>query len=209
MSGENMINSKKLALSVALTVLTLLFPPDVYSQKDGSDQKKSAEQRVTVSTVYEPTPAYPYGRLNPAAPPETAEFSFMIGEFDCRDEILNPQTGKWAAFPAVWNARYFLNGHAIQDQYWSPAFYTSNMRIYDAGEKKWRVTFFRMPGYASGVWSGAREGKNLIMRQGTKEKGTRLTFSEITEDGFQWRGESLTAEGKATVFWKSSCRRRR
>ncbi len=160
------------------------------------------------SMGFEASPAFPFGRLNPDAPPETAQFAFMIGEFECMDEIFNPQTGKWAKFPAVWNAKYFLNGHGILDQYWSPAFSTSNIRIFDAKEKKWKVTFFRMPNYASGVWEGVREGENLVMRQGDNKQGTRLTFSGISKDGFKWVGESMN-DGKANAFWKSSCQRRR
>ncbi len=161
-----------------------------------------------VPTDHEPSPAFPYGRLNPKAPPETKQFSFMIGEFDCVDQIINPQTGKWVKFPAIWNAKYFLNGHGIQDQYWSPRFSTSNIRVFDTKEKKWKITFFQMPGYNSGVWSGMKEGENLVMRQGNDEQGSRLTFSGITKDGFEWVGESMR-KGKANTFWKSSCKRRR
>jgi hypothetical protein len=65
-----------------------------------------------------------------------------------------------------------------------------------------------MPNYSSGVWEGVKEGENLVMRQGNDEKGTRLTFSDIVGDGFEWIGESM-ANGKAIPFWKSSCKRRR
>lgn len=168
----------------------------------------NAQQTATVPTSYEPSPAFPYGRLNPKAPPETKQFAFMIGEFDCVDEIINPQTGKWAKFPAIWNAKYFLNGYAIQDQYWSPPFSTSNIRIFDAKDKKWKVTFFRMPGYSASTISGKKEGKNMVMRQDTDRQGMKLTFYNISKYGFDWVGENLR-EGKATPFWKSSCNRRR
>ena len=158
---------------------------------------------------YEPNATYPFGRINPAAPPETKQFSFMIGEFDCSDEIINPGTGKWVKMPAIWNAKYFLNGHGIQDQYWSPAFATSNIRIFDAKNKKWKVTFFRMPGYSpSTAVDGEIEGGKLVMRTGTKENGGAFTFFNISENGFEWVGENIR-EGKATKFWTSSCKRRK
>ena len=168
----------------------------------------NAQQTVTVLVDFEPSPAHPFGRLNPKAPVETAQFAFTIGEFDCVDEAINPQDGKWVKFPAIWNAKYFLDGQAIQDQYWSPTFSTSNIRVFDAKEKKWNVTFFRMPGSSSGVWTGIKEGETLVMRQGTDEQGSRLTFSEITKKSFEWIGESMK-DGKPTPFWKSSCKRRR
>lgn len=188
-------------------MLLLLLFQNIEAQTNKAEEKKPSPQ-INLPTSFEPSPAFPYGRLNPKAPPETAQFSFMIGEFDCVDEIINPQDGKWVKFPAIWNAKYFLNGHGIQDQYWSPQFSTSNIRIFDAKEKKWKVTFFRMPGYNSGIWSGVKTGENLVMRQGDDKKGTRLTFSSISKYGFEWVGESMS-DGKAIPFWKSSCKRRR
>ncbi len=111
----------------------------------------TAQNNVSLPPDYEPSPVYPFGRLNPDAPPETAQFSFIVGEFDCVDEIINPQDGKWVTIAAIWNAKYFLNGQGIIDQYWSPQFSTSNIRIFEGKEKKWKVTFFRMPGYGHGV----------------------------------------------------------
>ncbi|NNE67561.1 MAG: hypothetical protein HKN33_13435 [Pyrinomonadaceae bacterium] len=156
---------------------------------------------------YEPNASYPFGRMNPSAPPETKQFAFMIGAFDCTDEILNRKTGKWTKMPAIWNARYFLNGYGIQDQYWSPAFSTSNIRIFDAKDKKWKVTFFRMPGYSpSTAVSGEMEGKKLVMRTGTKTNGGSYTFYNISDKGFDWVGESIK-DGKASKYWTSTCKR--
>ncbi len=151
--------------------------------------------------AYEPNPAYPFGRPHPEAPPELKQFAFMIGAFDCVDEI-RQQDGSWNRFPAVWNAYYFLNGHGIQDKYWAPTFSTSNLRIFDPKKGKWMVTFFKMPGYQSGVWEGVQEDETMVMRQGGKTTGSGLTFYNITEDGFDWRSGD-------NPNWKSSCRRRR
>jgi hypothetical protein len=163
--------------------------------------------QTVIPQGFEPDAKNAFGKLNPDAPAETAHFGFMIGEFACEDAFLNSQDGKWLKFPAIWSAKYFLNGHGILDQYWSPTFSTSNIRIYDVKEKKWNVTFFRMPGYAAApVWIGEKEGAKMVMRQGDDTKGTRLTFSDITKDGFNWVGESM-AEGKASLFWTSKCKR--
>ena len=151
---------------------------------------------------YAPNPAFPFGRMHPDAPPELEQFAFMVGEFDCIDEI-RQQDGSWIKFRAIWNARYFLNGFGIQDEYWTPQFFTSNIRIFDPAAAKWRVTFFRMPGYQSGVWEGVQEGDRLIMRQGGRTSGPGLTFYNITENGFDWRS------GGDNAGWTSTCTRRR
>ena len=164
--------------------------------------------------AYEPNAAYPYGRPNPDAPPELTQFDFMVGEFDCEEATRN-QDGTWNEFLAVWNAAYFLNGHGIQDRYWNPRFSTSNLRIFDPREGLWKVTFFKMPGYASGVWTGKKEGDKIVLRNDPPgESGTRrisiLTFSNIRSDGFDWLGGSYLESDSENIRhgWRSSCKRR-
>ncbi len=152
--------------------------------------------------TYAPSPAHPFGRPHPDAPPELAQFAFMIGEFDCVDEIRQGD-GSRLRFRAIWNARYFLNGFGIQDEYWTPRFFTSNLRIFDPASGRWQVTFFRMPGYQSGVWQGGKEGETMVMRQGGKTSGPGLTFHDISADGFEWHS------GGDDPSWTSSCLRRR
>lgn len=162
---------------------------------------QEAPVRAPAFGAYEPNAAYPFGRPHPDAPPEMEQFAFLIGAFDCVDQI-RQQDGSWVSFPAVWNAYYFLNGHGIQDKYWAPTFSTSNIRIFDPQKSRWMVTFFRMPGYQSGVWEGVQEGDTMVMRPGGQTTGSGLTFYHITPDGFDWRS------GDDPV-WKSSCTRRR
>lgn len=154
------------------------------------------------NTSYAPSPAHPFGRPHPEAPPELAQFAFMVGEFDCVDE-LRRRDGTRLRFRAIWNAKYFLNGFGIQDQYWTPQFYTSNIRIFDSDSDLWQVTFFRMPEYQSGVWQGRKEGDAMIMRNGGRTSGPGLTFHNISPDGFDWHS------GGDDPGWTSSCIRRR
>jgi hypothetical protein len=149
-----------------------------------------------------PSPAHPFGRPHPDAPPELQQFAFMIGEFDCVDEMRQAD-GSRLRFRAIWNARYFLNGFGIQDEHWTPRFFTSNIRIYDPGAGRWKVTLFRMPGYQSGVWEGGKEGDRMVMRSAGRTEGPGLTFHHITEDGFRWHS------GGDDPGWTSPCKRRR
>ena len=153
-------------------------------------------------TRYAVSADYPFGQPHPEAPPELAQFAFMIGEFDCVDELRQPD-GSQVRFRAIWNAHYFLNGFGIQDEYWTPTFHTSNIRIFDPSIESWQVTFFRMPGYQSGVWQGREEGGRMVMRQGGKTTGPGLTFHNIREDGFDWHS------GGDDPNWTSKCSRRR
>lgn len=164
--------------------------------------------------AYSPTPAHPFGRPHPDAPPELAQFAFMIGEFDCVDEIRQAD-GSWVRTDAIWNASYFLNGQGIQDRYWSDTFATSNIRIFDPARGAWFVNFVRTPANAvtHGQWRGEQvmteEGPTMVMWSGTPDRanGSRLTFHDIRPDGFEWVAETLT-DGAATPTWRSSCKRR-
>lgn len=163
-----------------------------------------------VPTENEPSPSHPYGKLNPKAPPETTQFSFMIGEFDCDDKIINPQDGKWVERKVVWNSTYFLNGSGIQDRFWSNPTVASGTRIFDKKKGKWIVNYFQTsPSYFAGVWEGKKEGNKMIMRAPRGESESRLTFHNIKKDGFDWIGETVTKDGKATPFWIITCKKRR
>ncbi|MDH3529621.1 MAG: hypothetical protein OEQ28_08650, partial [Acidobacteriota bacterium] len=73
---------------------------------------------------------------------------------------------------------------------------------------KWVVTYLQtIPGIGSGVWEGEKEGKNMVMRQKRGENESRLTFSNITENSFDWIGENVGKNGTASG-WKISCKRR-
>lgn len=172
-----------------------------------------------IDTSFEPSPAHPFGRPNPAAPGELADFAFFIGVFDCQDSRFGTD-GSTVRFPAIWNGKYFMNGHGIQDQYWAPGFYTSNIRLYDEREGIWKVTFFSEPGYSTGTWTGNKSGNTsghksgqdiVLTRETTQPDGTKtlskLTFYEISAAGFRWRGETLSGD-TIRVNWTSDCQRR-
>lgn len=162
-------------------------------------------------TQYEPSPAHPFGRPHPAAPAELSDFAFFIGAFDCTDSQRGAD-GTMVSFPAIWNGKYFMNGHGIQDQYWAPGFYTSNIRLFDEREGLWKVTFFSEPGYGTGTWTGGRKGDDIVLTRASKqadgtETVSRLTFYDITETGFRWHGQSVAGD-TVTTNWTSDCTRR-
>lgn len=162
-----------------------------------------------LDTQYEPSAAFPHGRPNPDAPAELAQFSFFIGAFNCIDERFQPD-GRSIRFNTIWNGRYVLNGHAIQDQYWAPGFYTSNIRQYDEADGQWKVHFISEPGFSSGVWAGGPDGDNMVLTRDVQTPNgaavSRLTFYEISEDGFRWRGQTIAGDS-VTTGWTSDCTR--
>ncbi len=189
----------KLLLSVA-SVLCLLF-----SSGSIADERSEALE-------YDPSPEHPFGRPNPQAPSELAQFAFMIGKNNCSEERLNSASGEWERSERTWDAHYFLNGYGIFDSGKSTSSVNSNARIFDTVSNQWQVTFFSMPVYGSGVWKGGLEGNNIVLKQAQKAPGTqldgfsRLTFSNIGKEGFDWAGEWVSEDGSIVFpFWRISC----
>ena len=170
---------------------------------------------------YEPSAAHPFGRPNPAAPPELADFAFMIGRNDCTDSRRQPNSDDWVEGERTWDAQYTMNGFAIIDTGGSGGAANGNMRVYDPATSQWQVTFFSMPAYSSGVWAGGRvdapdtaAGYVLVLKQDIPAPGTQfagdstLTFSEISDSGFEWRGEWISKDGSVIYpFRRISCRK--
>lgn len=199
-----MIN--KSLLSFASGIILIMISSNIaIAQVTGATESVPASAKMPVEN--EPSPSHPFGKLNPNAPPETAEFSFMIGEFDCDDKTLG-QDGKWTESRVVWNSTYFLNGSGIMDRFWSEQVVATGTRIFDKKNGKWIVNYFQTsPAYFAGVWEGKKEGEKMIMRAPRGEGESRLTFHNITENSFDWVGESVTKEGKASPFWIITCKR--
>lgn len=163
---------------------------------------------------YEANEAFPYGRLNPDAPPETKQFDFMVGTCDCQDSLQNPVDGQWYSFKTIWNAKYIMNGYAIQDVGWNPIFSPTSIRVFNTSKQLWEVTYFQMPNYQTGTWTGSKEGDNMVMKKTTKGPNgasgeSRLTFYDITESGFKWKSEFFGEDGSYTSGWRIICTKRK
>ena len=200
---------KEMLQKITTSLLPFGFALLAFSVAFAQDKSKTETSEPALPIQNEPGPSHPFGKLNPDAPTETAQFSFMVGEFSCDDKTLG-QDGKWTESKVVWNSTYFLNGGGIQDRFWSTQVVATGTRIFDKKKGKWIVNYFQTaPAYFAGVWEGKKEGEEMIMRAPRGEGESRLTFHNITEDGFDWVGESVTKDGKASPFWIIACKRSR
>ena len=55
-----------------------------------------------------------FGTTHPDAPPELAQFAFLIGTWKCKGKVKSPE-GEWQDFAADWIGQYILDGKAIAD----------------------------------------------------------------------------------------------
>lgn len=169
-------------------------------------QGKEPSSKVTSLSEYGVSKEYPFGRMHPNAPKETAQFDFMVGDFDRKERTRN-QDGTWKEWvTGEWNARYVMNGHAILDESfnsWSQVS-TSNMRVFDDRKKKWVVTWFKMPGYGTTVAEGEKVDDTIIFKNGTD----RYIFYNLSENGYDWVLKK-NINGQMVDVWQISCKRKK
>lgn len=184
---------------VTVTLLLLFASLSVSAQNSLEGYFKSIQAN-------EPSLENPYGLKNATAPESLDEFDFMIGECHCTDSITN-QDGSYRVYPSIWKAKYMLNGHAIQDNNFNPVNPTTNLRMYDAAAKLWKVTYLQSAnGYFTGVWEGnLDENGDMILTRKQNGSTSKLTFYAISDKGYQWKSESISAAGVITRGWKKDC----
>jgi hypothetical protein len=166
------------------------------------------EPAVPMPEFYGPTQEHPFGRINPKAPAETSQFSFMVGEFDCVDRQRGSD-GEWVVGRGEWNASFSMDGQAILDQFriYETGFTTSNMRIFDERKGNWAVTWFKMPRYATVSVRGEKVGDTMVMTKGDALNGQRYVFYDIDDNGYKWKLESIR-DGQVSISWETICTRR-
>lgn len=139
----------------------------------------------------------------------------MIGTSYCNSLRRNPDRSWADTTTMIWAFKYILNGTAIQDETWSDGVYATSIRQFHADSNVWVVSYNSYPGISIKglVWIGRKEGKEIILNQPQNapngmEGISRLTFTNISDNGFDWKGEWVNEEqGIVYLFWKIWCRK--
>lgn len=149
--------------------------------------------------TYEPSETFPFGRLHPQAPPETTQYAFMIGEWSCDEQRRRPGE-PWQTFPSKMVATYFLNGYGIRNYTYMPTAAAAMTYAYDLSNEVWQITNVTAPDFRPTEWVGRQEGDTMIAEtESVGPQGTpvtlRITFFNMTSDGYEWRMEAVTPQG--------------
>ncbi len=201
---------------IALAAALFLILAPVVAAQDGAAEDGAAKAAAAPRTQladYGPSSEHPFGRMNPEAPEELAQFAFMIGEFDRVDHLLQ-QDGTWEEHPGgEWNATYIMRGLAIQDQTWNPVrrMSTTNLRFYDPEKDLWVVHWMKLPGYSTVISEGKKEGEDFVIRSGDYPEGRyqEYRFYDIAPGGYKWRADQVLPDGQRITFWRIETTRRR
>ncbi|MEQ8425237.1 MAG: hypothetical protein RIA63_11045 [Cyclobacteriaceae bacterium] len=174
-------------------------------------------QALLSSFEYEPSAEHPFGQLNPKAPKELADYAPLIGNNNCKS-LTRDNQGEWRkdSVDVIWRFKYIMDGLAVQDETLkADGAHTTSIRQYDIGAGKWYVTFFSSasPSLSPGTWDGGKKGNEIILYNEQKApNGTdgfyKITFHDITDKGFNWKGEWVSTDEKFVYpVWYLFCTR--
>lgn len=145
---------------------------------------------------------------NPDAPPETAQFSFLIGRWDCTTDFMGPD-GRRSEGRATWTGHYILDGWAIQDDWVSHApdgteFHGTNIRSFNPRTGRWDNRWLPMGSLQWKYYEAEKRGDRMVMTGGRGEdvRGPfidRNTFYDIAADGWRWRKDRSYDGGETWI----------
>ena len=172
------------------------------------------------SYLYEASEAYPYGRPNPDAPKEVTDYAKLIGTCDCKSVSRISRT-EWAdTVSMIWTFKYIMNGWGVQDMTLKgDGKHSGSIRQFNADSSKWYVHYYTGPSAVPMLpsWEGTtktEDGSLVLYRENAAPNGMegffRLTFSNISDDGFHWAGEWVDkAETIVYPTWRIVCKKRK
>lgn len=137
------------------------------------------------------------GGLNPQAPPETDQFSFMIGEWDCTTRFMKPDGSGHNEGRATWTGYFILDGWAIQDDWigYKPdgqPSYGTNIRSFNPETRKWDNRWLSAGNLQWVYFEAEKVGNAMVMTGGGGKDNfgdfvDRNVFYEIQSDSWRWR----------------------
>lgn len=146
-----------------------------------------------------------FGKLNPAAPEETAQFQFLVGRWHAEYSGISSD-GTVTKGTADWRIKYILNGFALQDE-WSYSLpdgtiagYGTMFRTFDAKKKEWTIVEQTTGNLEFNHMTAKKVGDTMVMyEEGETPEGKihmRRVFHNITRDSFDWRYDISRDGGK-------------
>lgn len=164
---------------------------------------------------YEPSEKFPYGRLNPEAPKQTGDFGGVIGKHECLS-VSRVNATTWAdTVKMEWVFKYIMNGKGVQDETLKEdGIHSGSIRQFNADSSRWYVHYYSSKGASPklGTWEGNlnEQGNIVLYKDQPAPNGMqgsyKLTFSNITKDGFNWLGEWVNVDETISYpTWKIFC----
>ena len=143
--------------------------------------------------------------LNPDAPPETGQFSFIIGTWHCKTRFMTPD-GTISEGEATWIGQWALDGWAIKDDWFSTGpdgkpFQGFNIRSFNPKTRKWDNRWLPQVTLQWRYYESEMVGDTMVMTGGAGKDANgaftdRITFYNISENSWSWRKDRSYDGGK-------------
>ena len=144
------------------------------------------------------------GGMASDAPPEVAHFGKMVGSWSTSSESLKPDGSGWLPSKrADWHFHWDFDGYGIRDYYVSPPAAQKlddeskrtrgiNLRVYNAEEKKWVMTWLTVAALPPSGFTATSTDESIVMLSDKPGPGgfhSRITFFDIKDSSFEWKLE--------------------
>lgn len=180
----------------------------------GAAAAQANESTQTYGNDHGPTAEHPYGRQHPDAPPETDQYAFMLGVFQCELEYREFRNGEWVPNQkgrATWRASWVLDGYAILDEFtdeWGSR--ALNLRIFDSEAGHWKIHWAAMEVPAGDILDARRVDGRMVMEAERKTPGgyeylQRVAFEPQGPDRYRWTSEIIYGDGNSAVMDEIEC----
>jgi hypothetical protein len=150
-----------------------------------------------------------FGRIHPRAPEETRQFSFLVGEWNCKTRFRNADGSGYNEGRAKWIGYFILDGWAIQDDWvgYGPEgqeFHGTNIRSFNPRTKEWDNRWLPAGSLQWKYYSAEKQGPTMVMigGEGTDPRGDyidRNVFHDIERNHWAWRKDRSWDGGETWV----------
>jgi hypothetical protein len=152
---------------------------------------------------YQPNPDTPIGTRNPNAPPETAQYDFVIGDWEV---VINFRDGGGndTTYNARWHNSWIVGGYAVMQEWRGPYASGSEVRIYNAQAGEWEgFNVYNGWGAPKRATAHFADGEMVVMIEPvTDASGTfinRETYTNIADDRWEMYSERSYDGGETWV----------
>ncbi len=170
---------------------------------------KSIIQGALVQSSTPPSAVPPeVARYLQAPAPASRQFDFLIGDWDVNAARLNPDGSVLLRYRATWAATYLNEGRMVMDDFKAlapdgrPISSYVTLRTYSEVSGRWEMSgLAALQPTAALEWHGAWTGTEMLIdATGVDPSGksirTKIRFSNITHNGFDWESESSSDCGR-------------
>jgi hypothetical protein len=141
-------------------------------------------------------------------PARSADFDFLVGEWDVHHRRLLPDGSRWVEFDGTCSNRPLMEGRANMEEHFLPAptgaYRALGLRSYDPVTRQWAIRWFDQrvprgpidPPDRGGFEGGKGAFHSEIELNGVRVRG-RLSWSDITDRSAHWE-QAISRDGGQT-----------